>query len=105
MGAALPQRAPPLESLQETEWSPEFERLMRNRLIMGGMRYGLLGAAGKPKYDRVASMKKRLDLYLQDRNAEHLVDVANIALCEFVEGDHDGVTALDEHKHHAQVKG
>ncbi len=29
-----------LDELAASEWSPEFERLMRNRLIMGALRYG-----------------------------------------------------------------
>ena len=28
-----------IESLRKSEWSPEFERLMRNRLVMGSFRY------------------------------------------------------------------
>lgn len=83
-----PKKIPPLESLQESEWSDEFEQYMRNRLIMGGIRYGLLNAPGKPKYDRCTDIKRRIDLYAKDGNLEHLVDIANICLCEFVEGEH-----------------
>lgn len=87
---------PSLESLRRSEWSPDFENLMRERLIQGAFRYGLLKASGKPDYDRTKSIEKRLALYRQDRNKEHLVDIANLCLCEFVEGDgyfktiHDG---------------
>jgi hypothetical protein len=49
--------------LRRTEWSVKFENLMRNRLIMGALRYGRLGAANKPKYNRVDSMIKRLSKY------------------------------------------
>lgn len=31
-----------LEELRESEWSEEFEKFMRNRLIMGAIRYGRL---------------------------------------------------------------
>jgi hypothetical protein len=102
--ADVPERLPDLDALRRSEWSPEFESLMRNRLIMGAIRYGRLLVPGKAKYDRVASMMKRLAQYQKDHNAEHLVDVANIALIEFVEGDHDGVIAVDDSKHHAQRK-
>lgn len=61
---------------------------MRNRLIMGAIRYGLLKTSGKPQYDRVNSMRQRLDLYEASGNAEHLVDIANICLCEFEESTH-----------------
>ena len=54
---------PSLESLKKTEWSPEFEKLMRNRLIMGAIRYGLLHEKGKPVY------KKKLDAkYLPNKS-------------------------------------
>lgn len=77
-----------LEDLERSEWSPQFEQLMRNRLIMGALRYGRLGAAGKKQYDRVASITKRIALYGATGNLEHLVDVANEALLEFVESRH-----------------
>jgi len=80
---------PAIESLRESEWSPKFERLMRNRLIMGAFRYGLLNATGKPKYDRMDSIAKRAKLYKDTGNIEILVDIANMALLEFEEGDHD----------------
>jgi hypothetical protein len=77
-----------IDSLRESEWSDEFEELMRNRLVMGAIRYGKLHAPGKPQYDRIASIQRRLDAYREDGNKEHLVDVANIALCEFEECNH-----------------
>ena len=77
-----------LKELQASEWSVEFERFMRNRLIMGALRYGRLGAAGKPKYDRMASIRARLNAYEVSGNLELLIDVANLCVCEFVEGTH-----------------
>lgn len=77
-----------LEDLEQSEWSPEFECLMRNRLLMGAYRYGTIGAPGKPRYDHAADCIARLSLYQEDGNMEHLVDVANLCLLEFVEGRH-----------------
>jgi hypothetical protein len=77
-----------INDLTRSEWCREFERLQRNRLIIGALRYGLMGKPGKPKYDRVNCMRRRLDQYCRTGNLEHLVDVANIAMLEFVEGDH-----------------
>src|SRR5208283_5212397 len=68
---------PPLETLRETEWSPTFERLMRNRLIMGSFRYLRLGDPRKPPYDCIAGIRKRLDNYEATGNLEMLVDSAN----------------------------
>ena len=77
-----------LEELQESEWSPSFESMMRNRLIIGAMRYGRLSMPGKKDWDRIGSIKTRVDAYIKTGNLEHLVDIANLCLCEFVEGRH-----------------
>lgn len=89
------------EELKKTEWSEEFERLMRNRLIIGALRYGRIGAANKPQYDRVNSMIKRLTKYQETGNKEFLVDVANICLLEFVECNHpkQHFHAIDDGEH------
>jgi hypothetical protein len=105
-----PRECGDFESFCSEQWSLEFERLMRNRLILGALRYGPLGAKGKPQYDRIASIKKRLDAYAANGNLEMLVDAANLALLEFVEGDHPkrhfraaGVES-DTDEHHVQVR-
>ena len=81
-----------LEALKKSEWSPEFEKLMRNRLLMGSIRYGKMGHGsipkGKPKYGRINSIRKRLGLYEETGNAEYLVDIANFALLLFEERQH-----------------
>lgn len=99
-----PQALPSYDELRRTQWSDEFERLwrgstttpiseeflqlMRNRLIMGALRYGLLGRPNKPAYDNVGSIRRRLKKHAADGNLEHMVDVANIALVEFVDCRH-----------------
>lgn len=101
-----------LGSLYLSEWSPEFwsiisgivrsdlgithefpvarfvdfETFMRNRLVQGALRYGLLNAPGKRKYDRSGSIRRRVSLFVRTGNAEHLVDIANLCLCQYVEG-------------------
>jgi len=77
-----------LKELERRQWSDQFEIYMRNRLLMGGMRYGLMGEKGKPQYDSIASARKRLDLYEETGNTEYLVDAANLCMVEFVEGKH-----------------
>lgn len=91
-----------LEELQRTEWSPRFETLMRNRLVMGALRYGRLNAPGKPQWDRVTNMIERLKYYRESGNTQALVDVANLALCEFVEGEGSW---KGEYKLHTKPKG
>lgn len=93
-----------IERLERTQWSNEFEILMRNRLLMGALRYGELQAPNKPVFDSIKSIKKRLDLYQQTGNTEHLADIANLCLVEFVEGVHPlkHFHATDEHDYHAK---
>lgn len=79
---------PDIKELQKSEWSAEFEKLMRDRLIMGAFRYGLLGDPNKPKWDRLPSIYRRLQEYGATGNDELLVDCANLLLLEFVEGNH-----------------
>ncbi len=90
-----------LTDLKKSEWNTLFEQLMRNRLIIGALRYGKLLSPGKPKYDRVNSMIKRLNAYQQSGNKEHLVDVANLSMLEFTECHHprQHFQAIDDGEH------
>ena len=54
--------------LAKSEWSPEFAQLMRNRLIMGALRYGRLNAPCKRRYDRVVAVRHRLNEYAATGN-------------------------------------
>lgn len=78
------------ENLVDSEWSAEFEALMRNRLIMGALRYGLISDPAKVKNREPSgpNIRARLELYEATGNTEWLVDIANLALLEFVEGNH-----------------
>src|ERR1035437_4272841 len=90
-----------IDELKASEWSPEFETLMRHRLVMGSLRYGKLGAKGKPTYDRTSSIIKRLESYKETGNKEFLVDCANLCLCEFVECRHPKAhfASIDDGEH------
>jgi hypothetical protein len=90
-----------LNDLKKTEWSVDFENLMRNRLCMGALRYGKIKADGKPKYNRVESMIKRLQKFNESGNKEYLVDVANLCLLEFEECNHpkQHFSAIDDGDH------
>ena len=94
-------KMPDLDELKKTQWSPLFEKLMRNRLIMGSFRYGFIKDPNKPKFNRIGSIEKRIKLYKQTGNAEHLVDVSNIAMMEFEEQNHPNFhwNALDDGTH------
>lgn len=85
-GIFVSKKKPSMESLKLTEWNPRFEKLMRNRLIMGALRYGLLSE--KVSYDTITSIRQRLSLLEEDGNGEHLVDIANLCLVMFTREDH-----------------
>lgn len=87
-GLSEPRLVLKLSDLEKSEWSSEFEQLMRNRLIVGALRYGLLGSPEKRIRDNVKSIKARIEFYVETGNCEHLVDVANLCLIEFVAGSH-----------------
>ena len=73
-----------IDALRASEWSGDFERLMRNRLVLGALRYGPLRGPLASRYDSVGSARERLARYASDGNLEHLVDAANLCLVEFV---------------------
>ena len=83
------------------EWCPEFERLMRNRLLQGSLRYGRLGSAGKKQWNRPKDILRRVKLYMSTGNDELLADIANLALLEFVEGVHPNkhFSSVDDGEH------
>jgi hypothetical protein len=91
-----------VKELEESEWSPKFEKLMRRRLIMGSLRYGKINGKGKPQYDYVDAIIRRAELYRKTGNQEYLVDVANCCLVEFEQEGHinahfSSVDDTDEH--------
>jgi len=76
------------EELRCSEWSPQFEDHMRCRLVIGSMRYGRLNDPEKPNYDYVGSIIDRAKMFRKTGNCELLVDIANLALLEFEDGNH-----------------
>jgi len=79
-----PRPRPSLEELRSTQWSPQFEQFMRNRLIMGGCRYETFDEKRNGHtYKLLKSVRKRLTLYEETGNQEHLVDCANLLMIEF----------------------
>lgn len=73
---------------------------------MGAFRHGLFKAPGKRKFNRVASMRIRLTKYEETGNLEHLVDIANLCMLEFEEGDHPNkhFHSQADADHHTEVK-
>ena len=72
-----------LEELEKSEWSDEFELLMRNRLLFGAFRYGLFKNA-EPNIELIKDVIRRIKEYIKTGNQEFLVDAANLCMCEFI---------------------
>jgi hypothetical protein len=92
-----------IKDLEASQWCPEFFRLMKNRMVMGAFRYGKLSEqkVSPIKYDNIASIRKRLKLYAQTGNTEHLMDCANLCMIEYMIGDHPNkhFAAIDDGTH------
>lgn len=79
-----PRPRPPLDELRKTEWIPEFEQYMRNRLIVGACRYETFAEKMKGnKYNCIEYIRSKCDEYEDTHNLECLVDISNVAMIEF----------------------
>jgi len=98
---------PSLEELRETEWVPEFEEKMRNRCIMGSFRYERMATKALPenKYNWIEDTLRRIKLYEDTGNTEHLVDAANLLMFEFKFGVHPNhhFSSVDDGEHGKKV--
>jgi len=85
------------------QWIDIFELMRRNRMEMGFHRYGPLELQGliNRAYDNVGSISDRCAAYKDDANLEHMIDIANLAMIEFVQGLARGqrVVATDDALH------
>lgn len=92
--------------LAKEQMSSRFIDLMTNRMILGTLRYGRWQDNKKngTKYDRVGSIRKRLQLFEETGNSEYLVDIANFAMIEFEISDHPNLhfSPKDDDGEHVQ---
>ncbi len=90
-----------LEDAMITEWSPEFEKAMRNRLLIGAYRYGPMRKSGEEDGANAKEAIRRIGRYLKTGKLEGLVDAANFCLVEFDRARVDGVTlhSVDDGEH------
>lgn len=80
-----------LDEMEALQWGEEWQYilfLMKNRMIMGGYRYGPTPLQKPREFDNIVDIKRRLDLYEIDGNMEHLVDAANITIIECLKKSH-----------------
>lgn len=79
------------DTVLATEYSPEFDRLRQNRMIMSYYKYGPVRENyGWRLLDAVAAMQRCLDEYRNTGNTEVLCDLANFAMIEFMCPQHPG---------------
>ena len=64
----------------------KFFDFMYNRMLMGAYRYGLITDPDQPQFDNVGSIIERVQRYQKGGNLEHMVDVSNLAMVEYVRG-------------------
>ena len=62
--------------------------LMIHRITFGSYRYGRKNSPIKKNYDYVGSIRSRLKEYIEHGNLEHLIDIANLCMLEFEQGQH-----------------
>ena len=95
-----------IAELAKTQMSSRFVELMTNRMVLGTLRYGRWQDNKKNgvKYDRVGSIRRRLDLFEKTGNSEYLVDIANFAMIEFEISDHPNLhfSPKDDDGEHVQ---
>lgn len=81
-----------LAEMEALQWDNEEWQhilfLMKNRMIIGGYRYGPTPLQKPREFDNITDIKRRLDLYNVDGNMEHLIDAANITIIECVKKSH-----------------
>lgn len=92
--------------LKNSEWSDEYEKLRRNRMVMGAFRYGPIQTQEMEAYDYLKECRRRLRLYEETLNLEHLVDCGNMLMLEYIKGKKDGlvVEAIDDGTHNSKTQ-
>ncbi len=97
----LPPLPTPLGIARVTEWSFKFDQLMRNRMMMGFYRYGPFNRQNRTTAQVMYSIEQRAQLYMQTGNDECLIDIANLAMKEFIVGSHPKkhFNAVDDGQH------
>ncbi len=97
---------PDLSILEKTEWSAEFERFRKNRMIMGAFRYGLIKDQDFDNYDLTKEISRRLAAYESTGNLDYLFDIANVAMLEYIKGKTEGKKVMtgDDAVHNEKLR-
>lgn len=71
------------EMILEKDYSQEFDKLRKNRIIVSHYKYGWCYQTYPELAQAYKCIEERLELYKKTGNKEYLVDVANFAMIEF----------------------
>jgi hypothetical protein len=94
---------PSLDELMHSEWSEEFDNYAKGKMIMGAYRYGVLRKNNR--FDFMAAMSSKIQLYHKTHNLELLVDIRNYAMLEFLKpGYADAYYYNEDDTEHAPLK-
>lgn len=93
-----------LEKEVDKVWCIDFFTKMRNRLLMGYLRYGKK-SPNASKYNYINAIKSKLLIYEQTGNTEMMVDIGNYAMLEFKFPNHPDAhfSATDDTAHAKQI--
>ncbi len=95
-----------MEDVYKNNWFYDAIIKARNRMVIGFFRYGNFKDPEQPNYDRISSIKERINAYEETGNTEHLLDVLNLCGIEFETPKHPNThfTPIDDDIH-TKVKG
>lgn len=78
-----------MKDILKTEYSEDFDAKRKNRMVMSYYKYGHVRDNYQScKVDAVKTLEQRLALYKKTGNTEWLVDVANMAMIEYMYPQH-----------------
>lgn len=76
------------EQILRRDFSDDFTQKMKNRIVVSHYKYGWIQDSYPEIADAIASLEERLELYKKTGNLEHLVDVSNFAMIEYMHPRH-----------------
>lgn len=72
------------DEVLRTEYSEDFDTKRKRAMVMSFYKYGVASKNYPDGVDAIASLRKQLEAYDADGNMDHLVDVANYAMLEYM---------------------
>lgn len=74
-----------MNDILKTEYSEEFDKLRKNRVIVSFFKYGAVrDNYGAGRVDAIGSLELCLEKFKKTGNTEYLVDVANYAMFRYM---------------------